>query len=211
MRISEAARYLKMSVIGVRTAANEGRLPCTVSASGHRIFQRADLDRYLGRDPALPAARPRVEALYCRVSGGGDQLSSLAHQESELRSSAAGPVHRVYKDQASGLNERRKALELLLDDAAEGKFTVVRVTHADRLARFGIPYIERLLKLSGVTVEVLHEHGDASLHDELMRDFMGLTSSFSGRFYRLRSRDNQLKLLAQASEDLRNKQAGDTP
>jgi excisionase family DNA binding protein len=71
MRIGEAAEYLGMSVVGVRKAAEEGRLPCRRSASGQRLFDRADLDAYLGRPVPVADAggRDRVEALYCRVSG----------------------------------------------------------------------------------------------------------------------------------------------
>ncbi|QHE70833.1 hypothetical protein GFS60_04424 [Rhodococcus sp. WAY2] len=47
----------------------------------------------------------------------------------------------------------------------------------------------------GVTVEVLREHGDTSVGEELIDDFMALLASFSGRFYRLRSRLNQRRLL----------------
>ena len=93
-------------------------------------------------------------------------------------------------------------MNALLDDAAERKFTVVRVTHKDRLARFGVAYLERCLALSGVSVEVLHEKGDSSLQEELMGDFMSLVASFAGRFYNMRSRTNQSKLLQNAQEKL---------
>lgn len=201
-RIGEAARYLKMSIVGVRLAADQGRLPCFTTASGQRIFLRSDLDAYLGLPMAVDVPKPRVEALYCRISGSGAQVSSLVNQEAALRESATGTISKVYTDQASGLNERRKGLTALLDDAAEGKFTVVRVTHKDRLARFGVAYLERCLALSGVSVEVLHEKGNGSLHEELMADFMSLVASFSGRFYNMRSRTNQAKLLLNAQEQL---------
>lgn len=201
-RIGEAARYLKMSVIGVRVAATQGRLPCLTTASGHRIFLKSDLDAYLGLPANADAPKLRVEALYCRISGSGDQVSSLGNQEATLRESTTGTVFRVYTDQASGLNERRKGLTALLDDAAEGKFTVVRVTHKDRLARFGVAYLERCLALSGVSIEVLHQKGDSSLQEELMGDFLALVSSFAGRFYNMRSQTNQRKLLQNAQEHL---------
>ena len=201
-RIGEAARYMKMSIVGVRLAADQGRLPCFTTASGQRIFLRSDLDAYLGMPKSVDAPKPRVEALYCRISGSGDPASSLVNQEAALRESASGSVSKVYTDQASGLNERRKGLNALLDDAAERKFTVVRVTHKDRLARFGVAYLERCLALSGVSVEVLHEKGDSSLQEELMGDFMSLVASFAGRFYNMRSRTNQSKLLQNAQEKL---------
>lgn len=40
----------------------------------------------------------------------------------------------------------------------------------DRLARFGVAWIERYLSVVGVTVEVLREQGDISLVEELMDD-----------------------------------------
>jgi len=141
----------------------------------------------------------RVEALYCRVSGSTGQESSLDNQEQMLRDSASGKVFRVYKDRGSGLRENRRGLDRLLDDAAAGKFTVVRVVWRDRLARFGVGWIERYLSVCGVSVEALHERGDKSLLEELMDDFMALLASFSGRFYQLRSRQNQKRLLEAAA------------
>lgn len=204
MRIGAAADYLGMSVVGVRKAAVEGRLAFRWSASGQRLFDRADLDAYLGR-PAPDAdavVGERVEALYCRVSGSTGQESSLDNQEQMLRDSAVGAVFRVYKDRGSGLRENRRGLDRLLDDAAAGKFTVVRVVWRDRLARFGVGWIERYLSVCGVSVEALHERGDKSLLEELMDDFMALLASFSGRFYQLRSRQNQQRLLDAASRRL---------
>jgi hypothetical protein len=81
-------------------------------------------------------------------------------------------------------------------------FTVVRVVWRDRLARFGVAWIERYLSVCGVSVEALHDRGDMSLLEELMDDFMALLASFSGRFYQLRSKRNQQRLLDAASERL---------
>ncbi|MFC9766239.1 IS607 family transposase [Rhodococcus jostii] len=204
MRIGEAAEYLGMSVVGVRKAASEGRLPSRRTGSGHRIFDRADLDSYLGRPAsACAGASPgRVEALYCRVSGSTGQEASLANQEKVLRESATGEVGRVYKDRGSGLRERRAGLDRMLDDAAKGRFTVVRVVWRDRLARFGVAWMERYLSQVGVTVEVLRDKGDRSLVEELMDDFMALLASFSGQFYQLRSKQNQHRLLDDAAARL---------
>jgi putative resolvase len=168
------------------------------------LFDRADLDAYLGRPvPADDlAGRERVEALYCRVSGSTGQESSLANQERMLRDSSSGTVFRVYRDRGSGLRESRAGLNRLLNDAAESRFTVVRVVWRDRLARFGVAWIERYLSVCGVSVEALHDRGDKSLLEELMDDFMALLASFSGRFYQLRSKRNQQRLLDAASERL---------
>lgn len=96
------------------------------------------------------------------------------------------------------MGESRRGLDRLLDDAGQGRFTVVRVVWRDRLARFGVAWIERYLTVCGVSVEVLHDRGDKSLLEELMDDFMALLASFSGRLYQLRSKQNQRRLLAAA-------------
>ncbi|MGV7352572.1 IS607 family transposase [Mycobacterium kansasii] len=164
MRIGEAAEYLGMSVVGVRKAAVEGRLPFRWSAARQRLFEQADLDAYLGRPASLAVGSAgRLEALYCRVSGSTGQESSLANQEQMLRDTASGMVFRVYRNRGSGLREQRAGLNRLLDDAARGRFTVVRVVWRDRLARFGAGWIERYLSVCGVSVEVLRERGDKSL------------------------------------------------
>ena len=209
MRSADAARYLQMSKVGVRKASVEGRLPHTVSASGQRIYHRRDLDAYLGRAKPEAQRRPRVEAWYTRVSGTSGQVTSLETQEQELRRTSSGELFRVYRDKASGLNERRAGLPRLLKDASEGRCTVVRVTHKDRLSRFGVLYLEQLLAASEVTLEVVNERSSFSDHEELMQDFMSLLASFSGRFYRLRSREHQQQLLNRAGEQL--DQAEETP
>jgi predicted site-specific integrase-resolvase len=144
----------------------------------------------------------RVEALYVRVSGSTGQEASLVNQEQTLRDTSRGVIYRVYKDTASGLRENRSGLSRLLDDAAEKRFTVVRVVWKDRLARFGVSYIERYLNQLGVTIEVVNEKSSKSLTEELMDDFMALLASFSGRFYQLRSKDNQRRLLDVARDRL---------
>lgn len=202
MRAAEAARYLGMSISGVRKAAVEGRLKHTVSAAGQRIYEKEDLDAYLGRKSPRVEHRDRVEALYVRVSGSTGQETSIAAQEAILRETSSGDIHRVYRDTASGLNEKRKGLTKLLDDASEKKFTVVRVVWKDRLSRFGVSYLERLLNAYGVQLEILQEKPDKSLIEELMDDFMSILASFSGRFYQLRSTENKRKLLARAEERL---------
>jgi putative resolvase len=58
-----------------------------------------------------------------------------------LRESASGAVYRVYKDRGSGVRETRAGSDRMLDDAAQGHFTVV---WRDRLARFGVAWIEKV-------------------------------------------------------------------
>ncbi|MFC0448564.1 hypothetical protein [Rhodococcus jostii] len=106
MRIGEAAACLNMSVVEVRKAASEGRLPSRRTGSGRRVFDREDRDVYLGRPTPESVRAGRAEGLYRRVSGSTGRESSLAVQEKMLRERATGTVYRVYQDRGSGLRER---------------------------------------------------------------------------------------------------------
>lgn len=147
-----------------------------------------------------PEVRERHEALYVRVSGRTGQESSLAAQDAELRATAAGEVVAVFRDRASGLRESRPGLDRLLRRARVGEFTHVRVTHEDRLARFGTAWITALLDRDQVRVEVLHpRRGAPGGSEELLADFMALDASFSGRMYGIRSRQARRRLLEAAA------------
>jgi len=165
-----------------------------------RRFDAAVLDALIGQ---ADEERPRREALYVRVSGTTGQGSSLVAQEEELRATATAEVVAVFRDKASGLRENRPGLNRLRKAAASGDFTVVRVTHQDRLTRFGTVWLTALLARDGVMVEVLHPRGSAGGVEELLGDFMSLVATFAGRMYGIRSGEAKRRLLAAAGEDLR--------
>jgi len=195
LRIGPAARRLGVHNTTLRRWADEGLIPF-VRVGDERRFALSDLDAYVTARSGV--TQERVEALYVRVSGSSGQETSLAAQEAELRGSAVGEVHKVYRDRASGLRENRPGLTKLLADAAQGKFSVVRVTHEDRLARFGVGWLRALLERDAVTVEVLHSKGSAGGMDELLADFMALVATFAGRLYGIRGREAKQRLLVEA-------------
>jgi excisionase family DNA binding protein len=147
LRLSVAAARLGVHPQTLRLWADVGRIPVTWVGSERR-FKPEDLDVFLGVD-ATPGPTVRREALYVRVSGTSGQESSLATQEQALRDTALGEVVAVYRDRASGLRENRPGLRRLLDAAGAGEFRVVRVTHEDRLARFGAGWLRDLLAGTG--------------------------------------------------------------
>jgi predicted site-specific integrase-resolvase len=103
----------------------------------------------------------------------------------------------VFRDRASGLREDRPGLDKMLAAVAAGQVTVVRVTHEDRLARFGAGWLRQLLAVHGATLEVLHPKATGG-RDELLEDFISLVTTFAGRLYGLRSAESRSRLLAEA-------------
>lgn len=121
-------------------------------------------------------------------------------QEAELTRNFGEPV-KVYRDSGSGLNENRRNLNRMLDDAAMGRFTRICVTHEDRLSRFGVSFIKRFLCEYDVKVEALYDDKKTD-REEVLYDFMAILASFSGRYYRLRSKREQRSLLDTAKDKL---------
>ncbi|GGL10931.1 IS607 family transposase [Streptomyces flaveus] len=197
LRLSVAARRVGLHPDTLRVWADAGKVP-VVWVGRERRFPSQALEALVEGNGGQ--ARERREALYVRVSGRTGQESSLAAQEAELRASTAGEVVAVFRDRASGLRESRPGLDRLLRRAQNGEFTHVRVTHEDRLARFGAAWITALLARDQVRVEVLHpKAGAPGGSEELLADFRSLVASFSGRLYGIRSRQARRRLLQAAA------------
>lgn len=191
MRVGEVARQLGVSTSAVRNYTNQGLIEHSTNPAGQRTYTQEQVDAFLGKTTTP------IYAYYIRSSSGNKQL---LNQQLEELTHAYGEPTKIYRDSASGLNENRPGLQRLLRDAEKGEYNTLCITYPDRLTRFGITYLTKLLAKDGITLQILHENTKYSLEDELMSDFMSLIASFSGKFYRLRSRANQEKLLNRAKE-----------
>jgi len=196
LRLSKAAQRLGIHPMTLRSWAEAGKIPVTW-VGRERRFSSADVEAMKRTGAASP--RARREVLYVRVAGANGRGTSLVAQEEELRATATGEVVTVVRDRSSGLREDRPGLNRLLALVADGSVTVVRVTHEDRLARFGVGWLERLFSAYGVTVEVLHPR-QLGGRDELLDDFVSLLSTFAGRVYGMRSAAARRRLLAETGQ-----------
>jgi putative resolvase len=196
LRLAKAAKRLGIHPMTLRSWAEAGRVPVTW-VGRERRFASADIEALKRGGSA--SARLRREVLYVRVSGSDGQETSLLAQEDELRATSTGEVVRVLKDRGSGLREDRPGLNRLLALVADGSVTVVRVTHEDRLARFGVGWLRRLFDVYGVTVEVLHPKKPGG-RGELLEDFVSLVTTFAGRLYGMRSADARRRLLTETGQ-----------
>jgi putative resolvase len=193
MRVSQVAKQLNISASTVRKYTREGKLDHTLNPAGQRVYTQEAINKFLG----IPNTLIRVH--YVRSSSGSKDL--LEAQKEELLKAYGEPL-KVYSDSGSGLNENRVNLQRLLKDASRKKFNQVCVTYEDRLARFGVSYLKQLLAKDGIELVVLHDQTKYSVEEELLQDFMNLIASFSGKFYRLRSKQAQNQLLDKAKEKL---------
>ena len=119
-------------------------------------------------------------AIYARVSSS-ENKENLERQKERLISycNAKGyQVSKIVTEIGSGLNDNRPKLEkLFLDNSVN----LIVVEHKDRLARFGLNYIEKLLALNDRKIEVVNPQTNDK--DDLMQDFVSIITSFTARLY----------------------------
>ncbi|MGE5659680.1 MAG: IS607 family transposase [Actinomycetota bacterium] len=119
-------------------------------------------------------------AIYTRVSSSEnkDNLNRQSERLAEYAIANGYQIVRNVKEIGSGLNDHRKQLEALLQ---QDDYDILLVEHKDRLARFGINYLQVLLLRLGMRLEIVNlaENGK----DELMQDLVAIITSFAARLY----------------------------
>ena len=136
------------------------------------------------------------------VGGGGrvvvyawvsfhDQRADLDRQVARLTEWATANGHEVGEvvcEVGSGLNGKRPKIRRVLSDPSA---SVVVVKHRDRLARFGVEYLEAALSAQGRRIVVTDE---GETDDDLVRDVIEvLTSMCAGLYGRRGARNRALR------------------
>ena len=119
-------------------------------------------------------------AVYARVSSS-ENKDNLERQKNRLLDYCAAKGYKVDKivtEIGSGLNDERPKLERILLDKT---FNLIVVEHNDRLARFGLNYIIKLLALDNRKIEIINPTQNE--RDDLMQDFVSIITSFTARLY----------------------------
>jgi len=119
--------------------------------------------------------------LYARVSSS-ENKNNLDSQMERLRGFACAKGYKIVKEikeVGSGINDKRKQLEKALFKNEE--WDKIIVEHKDRIARFGLNYIDILLKQRDKSVEVINVTDGAK--EDLMQDFVSIVTSFCAKIY----------------------------
>lgn len=132
-------------------------------------------------------------AVYARVSSS-ENKANLESQKERLISYCNAKGYKVYKvvtEIGSGLNDTRPKLESLLLD---NSINLIIVEHSDRLARFGLNYIKKILEKQGRKIEIINP--PLNDKEDLMQDFVSIITSFTARLYgQRRTKRNTEKLI----------------
>jgi len=125
--------------------------------------------------------------IYCRVSNQSrkKELQYQIDRCLEFCHNKGYEVYKVYKEVASGMNDKRKELFKMIDSCPD----IIVIEHKDRLTRFGFNYIENLLKKIDCQIIVINR--DYEDEKDLIKDLISIITSFCCRLYGLRRGKNK--------------------
>ncbi|MFP3321329.1 MAG: IS607 family transposase [Acidilobus sp.] len=205
LRPKEVCQRLGISYPTLARWVREGKIRAVRTAGGKYRIPESEVRRIA---EGLPVSKEVRAVIYARVSSPG-QKGDLEGQVQYLRqycSSRGYKVVDVLSDVASGLKADREGLLKLLDYVTNRQVDVVVVTYKDRLARFGLEYLEYFFRQYGVRVEAVLGEEPKDSRQELVEDLIEVVSSFAGKLYGLRSRRKRMlvegfkKLLEEVEE-----------
>ena len=122
-------------------------------------------------------------AVYARVSSAENKsnLDSQAERLVAYCMAKGYQVSKVVREIGSGVNESRPKLLALLEDTS---ITLIVVEHKERLSRFGVRYIDTLLRVQNRRLEIVNESENDK--EDLLADLTSILYSFCARMYGLR-------------------------
>src|ERR1051326_5430297 len=170
--------------------------------TAYRMWQRGELAGYQLPSGTIivtvpetqPASRPQKVAVYARVSAAENRknLDNQAERVAAFCAAKGWQVAKVVKECGSGVNDQRPQFLALLGDTS---ISHIVVEHQDRCSRFGVAYIQTLLKSQGRELVIVNEVEEGQ--EDLMQDLVAIITSFCARLYgRRRASRKKTELLA---------------
>jgi predicted site-specific integrase-resolvase len=131
--------------------------------------------------------------IYCRVSSPSrkKELEYQVQRCIDFCTSRGYEITKIYKEVASGMNDKRRELHKLLDNS----HMAIVVEHKDRFTRFGFNIFEKLLEKQNCKLIVINR--DKEDETDLMKDLVSIITSFCCRLYGLRRGRNKTVKLKQ--------------
>ena len=179
------SQFAKLKGVHYRTAFNwfhAGKIPGAYQMdTGTIIVPNEPINQ--------PTSDPKRVVIYGRVSNYSrkEELNYQIKRIEDYAIAKGYSIDKVYKEVASGMNDKRKILWSMLDSNP----TLIIIENKARLTRFGFEYLEKLLLKQNCKIEVIHK--DSTDEADLIKDLVSIITSFCCRLYGLRRGRNKAK------------------
>ena len=175
---------------------NQGKVKFKKINSRNFIYEEESIYTFTNKEQIKPKS-----VIYARVSNT-KQKDDLINQERIIREFMASTgiiVDDTYKDIASGMNENRKGLNALIQDAKDGYIDKIYISFKDRLTRFGYGYLEKMFNMYGCEIICINSSKEEDFQTELTTDLISIIHHFSMKMY-----SNRRKILKSTNDLLKN-------
>ena len=197
-RTGEAAKILGNTTRTIQNYDKLGKLKVCRTEGNRRVIMREDLIKYLDDKGLIydDTNSKRHDVIYARVSSNEQKQSGDLDRQAlylvENAKDIQNPI--ILKEVGSGLNDKRKQLQKLLDMISNHEVRNVYITYKDRLTRFGFNYLETMFNACGTSIIVLQdERNEKTVHDELVEDMISIISK-TNIFDELFKKLNKMKI-----------------
>ena len=179
--ILEASKITGLSIQTIRKLGDKKEIKCFKTPSGHRRFNKQDLEKFCDSNTINEKKTENTQAnyIYTRVSSK-KQLDDLSRQIKYIQErNSEYSSYISISDIASGINFKRKGLQTILDSCIQGVIGEVIVAHRDRLSRFGFDLIKLIIEKAGGTITVIDDTQHKSTEQELAEDLLSIIHIYS--------------------------------
>lgn len=183
--ISEVSKMTGVTIKTLKIWDNEGKLKCKFKTSGgHRRYDSDDIETFLGIN-TLEQNIKRNVFIYCRVSTKKQQeMGNLIRQKERLIQYCNERQYNIihtFEEVASGLNDKRRELIKMLRRLSE--IDTIIIEYPDRLARFGLNYLQEFCKSLSVSIESVEQNKQLQPNEEMVNDLISIVTCFSASLY----------------------------
>lgn len=193
-KTGEVAKILGLSTKTIMNYDKDDILKFQRTSTDRRMITRKDLLEYLDKQGLLTKdVGNKRDVIYARVSSQKQKKSGDLDRQAlfivENVKDLKNPL--ILKEVGSGLNDKRKQIQVLIKMIMNDEVNKIYVTYKDRLTRFGFNYLKSICNAKNVAIVVVQDISkEKSIQEELVEDMMSLLASFSGKLYGLRSKGN---------------------
>jgi len=200
LKISQAAKYLGVHPDTLRKWERQGKITPSRTVHGQRRYTLAELNA-IKEGVGQPIGS---NIIYCRVSSR-KQSEDLERQVEFMQ--RLFPKYEVITDIGSGINFNRPGLQTLLEQICKGSVSRIAIGYKDRLCRIGFDLFEQISRMFGCEIIIVN-NVETSPEQELVEDFIAITTSFSERIHGLRKYGDAMSTEILASQQEAKKDLG---
>ena len=184
--IKEASELLGVQVLTLKRWDEAGIFKPNYRTPGnHRRYDYDEVLAFAQIKPSTEKDMAEKVFIYSRVSTKKQADSGNLHRQTqrlkEYCEKENYEIVHIYEEVASGLNDNRRKLTQMLKNL--DKVSKIIVEYPDRLARFGLKYINLHCDSNNVEIVFLEDNDKASGDEELVKDLISIITSFSARLY----------------------------